>query len=357
MAETAAPRVTVVTATYNGERFLAQTLASIHSQTFRDFEYLVIDDASTDTSAAIVAAAASRDQRIRLITSPANLGPAGALNRALREARGEYIAVLDHDDLALPERLARQVAFLDANPQHVAVGAQVRVIDADDAVVNRQMFTTNPAVARWHLLFGAALLHSATMYRRTVFEALGGYSQLHWSLCDYDLLVRMADHGLLANLPDELACYRRSPSQVSVTNRTSQHGQMLLLQYAIQHRWLGRRPDLEAFANLFNWGHQHALAVEAQATAAMREYEEIYNCYVDAMPLTEAEHDAVTRACARRWLIMAHTIYATLRPTGRSCWHNACRLDPELAQPGVSLAVLRRIRRTRTQGAEVRRQQ
>jgi glycosyltransferase involved in cell wall biosynthesis len=113
------------------------------------------------------------------VTNPVQLGPAGALNRALAVAQGDYVAVLDHDDLALPERLARQVAFLDAQPEVGAVGAKVRFIDEAGATIRAQSYPTDPAVARWQVLFGASLLHSASMYRRSLLQQLGGYSTKH----------------------------------------------------------------------------------------------------------------------------------------------------------------------------------
>jgi glycosyltransferase involved in cell wall biosynthesis len=129
MSDTSFPRVSVVTATYNGARFLPAAIESILAQSYTDFEYVIVDDASTDASAAIATDYAAQDNRVRLVTNPVRLGPPGALNRALAAVQGDYVAVLDHDDLALPERLARQVAFLDAQPAVGAVGAKVRFID------------------------------------------------------------------------------------------------------------------------------------------------------------------------------------------------------------------------------------
>ncbi len=214
MVDPTSPRVSVVTATHNGARFLAAAIQSILGQSYSDFEYVIVDDVSTDASAAILAGFAAHDSRVRVVTNSVQLGPAGALNRALAAAQGSYVAVLDHDDLALPERLARQVAFLDAHPEVGAVGAQARIIDEGSATINHQAYPTHPAVVRWQLLFGASLLHSASMYRRVLVQQLGGYSEDHPYLCDYELLGRMAEISQITNLPEELACYRRSQTQV-----------------------------------------------------------------------------------------------------------------------------------------------
>jgi hypothetical protein len=341
MADAPAPRVSVLTAACNGARFLPAAIASILEQRYPDFEYVIVDDASTDASAALIAGFAARDLRIRPLFNPAQLGPAAALNRALAAAQGDYVAVLDHDDLALPERLARQVAFLDAHPEVGAVGAQVRVLDAEGAPIQLQFYSTHPAAARWQLLFGASLLHSASMYRRTLLQQLGGYSVEHPYLCDYELLGRLAEISQIANLPDTLACYRRSATQVSATHRTPQYGQMLLLQYALQQRWLGLRPDLATFAALRRWRFGTPPSSVAQATAAIAQLEALYDRYCAVTPLTADAYAAVAQACARRWLELAHYAYGSQRAASRICWHHVCQLDPELLRRPETLTWLR----------------
>ncbi len=350
MADESSPRVSVVTATYNGARFLSPAIASILAQSYPDFEYVIVDDASTDASPAILAGFAAQDSRIRPVTNPAQLGPAGALNRALAAARGDFVAVLDHDDLALPERLARQVAFLDAHPEVGAVGAQVRLIDEAGATIRSQSYPTDPAVARWQVLFGASLLHSASLYRRSLLQQLGGYSLKHAYLCDYELLARLAEITEIANLPDTLACYRRSTTQVSATQRTPQDGQMLLLQYAIQQRWLALRPDLATFFALRRWGFGAPPASAAQATAAIAQLESLYDRYCAVTLLTADARAAVAQSCARQWLRLAHHAYTTQRAASRACWRNACRLDPQMLRRPETLAWLRRhpLRRQQT---------
>ncbi len=350
MVDVVSPRVTVITATHNGERFLAPAIASILAQSFANFSYVIVDDASIDATAQIIARYAAQDARILAVANATQLGPAGALNRAQAFAQGEYVAVLDHDDLALPERLAQQVAFLDAHPEVGAVGAQVRLIDEAGTEIKQQSFATHPAVVRWQVLFGASLLHSASLYRRSLLRQLGGYSEAHPYLCDYDLLARLAVVSQITNLPDTLACYRRSATQVSATQRTPQNGQMLLLQYAIQQRWLGLRPDLATFAALRRWGHGTPPGSAAQADAAIVQLETLYERYCSVTPLTADEHAAVSQACARYWLALAHHAYTTQRAASRICWRKASRLDPHVLQRPEVRAWLRRhpLRRQKT---------
>ena len=119
---TPSPRVTVLMAVYNGERFLAEAVASILDQTFRDFEFLIVNDGSTDRSREIILSFG--DPRIRLVDNPENIGLTRSLNRGLELAKGGLIARQDADDISLPERLEREIGFLDGNPKAAIVGSQ-----------------------------------------------------------------------------------------------------------------------------------------------------------------------------------------------------------------------------------------
>jgi glycosyltransferase involved in cell wall biosynthesis len=334
----------VLTATFNGERFLAEAVESVLTQSFADFEYVIVDDASIGAAPALLAAFAAREPRVRLVCNAANLGPAGALNAGLAQARGDYLAILDHDDLALPERLARQVAFLDATPRAVAVGAQVRGVDEQGAlapgVAMRRGADTD--TLRWRLVFGASLLHSASMYRLAAVRQAGGYSTGHPSLCDYDLLVRLAEFGELANLDETLCGYRRSAGQYSALNRLRQQGQMLLLQYALLQRWLGLRVDLQVWRVLRAWLYGAPPPDEHAARAAMACLETVVARYLERQ--APARPEAVTRDAAGRWLRLAHHAYRVWPAASRDCWREALRLDPDLPKRPETREIVRRRR-------------
>jgi len=138
------PTVSVVMPVYNGERFLAAALASICGQTYRDFEFLVIDDGSTDTTPLILADAARRDSRIRIITQPANAGVVAARNAGLQQAQGRFIAVMDSDDVAVPERLARQASHFEAHPDVAVLGGAVQLIDQDSVAGRIKAYPLEP---------------------------------------------------------------------------------------------------------------------------------------------------------------------------------------------------------------------
>jgi glycosyltransferase involved in cell wall biosynthesis len=204
-----APAVTVLMTVYNAGRYLAGSVESILSQTFRDFEFLIIDDGSTDDSAAILRRFAAADARVRLVSRP-NTGIVGALNEGLGLARAGLIARMDADDLAMPERLERQVAYLRAHQECVAVGSRVLAVDpAGDPLCDWTCEESHEEIES--LLLdegrGAGIIHPAVMFRRDAAAGVGNYRDR--AAEDKDLFLRLAEVGRLANLPEVLLHYRQ----------------------------------------------------------------------------------------------------------------------------------------------------
>ncbi|MEB2342845.1 MAG: glycosyltransferase family 2 protein [Flavobacteriia bacterium] len=200
------PRVSVVLTLYNKGPFVAEAVRSILAQTFADFELLVVDDASTDEGPAEVAAIA--DPRVRFLPSAVNTGRPAAANRGIAAARGEFIAFLDADDLMYPERLAKQVAFLDAHPQVAIVGTCVRELRDEDQIV---CWPTTHEEGMARIILGDAYLHPASMVRRTLFADPGVRFDENWRIpgMDYLFQVAVCRRAVFANLPEVLGCYRR----------------------------------------------------------------------------------------------------------------------------------------------------
>ncbi len=137
VARDAAPVVSVLMPTYNGERFLRPAIESILNQTFRDFELIVIDDGSRDQTAEILREFAARDNRILVLTNERNLGIAAATNRGLAAARGEFVALQDHDDISLPHRIQTELEFLHSHPEIALVGSAATLIDENGVAYDR----------------------------------------------------------------------------------------------------------------------------------------------------------------------------------------------------------------------------
>lgn len=220
VADQATPRVTVLMAVFNGSRHLRQAIDSVLAQTHRDFELLIVDDASTDDTREIVRSYA--DPRLRLVCLPVNQGLPSALNQGVPLARGAYVARLDHDDVALPGRLARQVALLDRCPEVVVVGSWVRTIDVAGRPRGEHRYPLRPTLTRLlfqHALLRPCLAHPATMVRTAALRAVGGYDERYAIAQDYDLWLRLAGLGRLRNLPEALTLYREHHRSLSKRRR------------------------------------------------------------------------------------------------------------------------------------------
>ncbi len=209
------PVVTIAIPIYNGERHLQDAISSVLAQEFSDLELLLIDDGSTDSSLDI--ARDIRDRRVRILENATNRGIPWTQNRALLEAQGHYFGILDQDDIALPQRLARQVAFLDRHPDIAAVGASYRTIGKTKSARGQVKTPPNtPEEIKASLLFYSAM-HQPVVTGRTQILRTYGYREELPIGSDYDLWSRLARDHALANLPDVLALYRQGGSQTSKT--------------------------------------------------------------------------------------------------------------------------------------------
>lgn len=215
----AEPTVSVLLPVYNDEPFLRAALDSVLTQTWTDFELIAVDDGSTDGSSEILAEAARRDPRVRVQHRP-NGGIISALNDAIGVARGRYLARMDGDDLSEPTRFARQVEFLDAHPEVVAVGATYRLLGTmtGDVVMPR-----SASQCRDRLLIATPVAHGAAMIRRDSLQDNNiRYRPEFRHAEDFRLFSELAAVGELANLPDVLYRVRVHPAQISSTAEVQQ---------------------------------------------------------------------------------------------------------------------------------------
>jgi glycosyltransferase involved in cell wall biosynthesis len=192
---------------YNGEQYLRSAIDSVLSQSFRDFELLALDDGSTDSTPDILVEYARHDLRVRVLRHE-NRGVGYTLNRGIHEARGSLIAELGADDIALPGRIEKQVAFLNANPDYVFVGGQLRIIDSHDKSIGLRKYPIGDEELRARMLLYNPFGSPSLMYRRGDAIAVGGYTSRFGTSEDYDLLFRLAKRGKIANLPQPLTAYR-----------------------------------------------------------------------------------------------------------------------------------------------------
>lgn len=218
------PKVTVLMAVYNGEKYVRQSVDSVLAQTLLDFEFLLIDDGSTDTTPQLLRDYALSDHRIKLI-SGANKGLTKCLNEGLQLARAPYVARMDSDDICLPDRLQKQRDFLDARPDILLVGSQVELMDPQGAPIGPKtaLVLDADAIDSALLVKGWPVVHPSVMMRRDAVLQIGGYCEKYVTNQDHDLFLRLAEIGPLANLPDVLLRYRQHFESISLA-RTKQQG-------------------------------------------------------------------------------------------------------------------------------------
>lgn len=208
------PAISVIMAAYNGAALIGETIATLREQTRGDWELIVVDDKSTDDTLEVLARI--RDPRIRVIASEVNEGPVCARNRAFAEARGRYIAALDQDDLCMPDRFARQAAYLDAHPEAVLVASAALLME--DGVPARwpNERHLSPAMIDWLLLTQNPLVWSTSMFRADAARALTPFTRPELRYAeDFDLYHRIRRFGALARIDTPLLAYRCHPGGAS----------------------------------------------------------------------------------------------------------------------------------------------
>ena len=213
------PVVSVIMAAYKGVGLVGETIASVLAQTFTDFELVIVDDCSPDNTLDILRN--FDDSRIRVIGSPVNQGPVKTRNMAMAEARGRYIAGLDQDDICLPYRLERQVAYLDAHPEVVLVAAAADLLEEGRIRPGYFRNETSPEFIRWQLHLQNMLVWSTVMMRADVARRLDPITRPEVLFAeDFDLYHRISAFGTIARIDEPLLLYRIHPGGVSKTYQT-----------------------------------------------------------------------------------------------------------------------------------------
>lgn len=210
------PAITVIMSVFNGVPYLTEAVDSILGQTFRDFEFIIIDDGSVDGTREILRS--YRDSRIRLVFNENNMGLTRSLNKGLSLSRGEFIARLDADDISCPDRLEKQFRFMRDNPDVAVLGTQAYYIDGHGRPI-RYFAPGHPCsapAARYSLMFVTPVSHTTVMYRRDiVHDCFGGYDPAYEVGQDADLWCRLGKDYSIRNLPEALVAVRIRPMTVS----------------------------------------------------------------------------------------------------------------------------------------------
>ncbi len=234
------PKVSVIMSVYNSEKYLEEAINSVLNQTFQDFELIVIDDGSTDNSRRILESY-RRHSKIKMLINKHNEGVAAARNKALKISKGKYIAVIDADDIALPQRLEKEVRYLDKHPEIGLVGSFYYVIDENGKILKLITVPTTNEEIQEILIKHNCFAHSSIMFRRECLDTVGGYREAFQYALDYDFILRISEKYKVAIIPEPLCAWRINPNSISVTRKICQDKYaQLAREFAIERRTQGK---------------------------------------------------------------------------------------------------------------------
>ena len=309
------PAVSVIMPVYNGERYLAEAIDSILAQTFADFELLIVDDGSQDSSLQIIRDYASLDDRIQVIPSECNLGPADARNLGIQRAIGDYITTMDCDDISLPQRLQMQVDFLESNAEVGAVGTGGQAMNED---LKELLFELNVPEKHCQIVLAkfvhVGFIYATIMTRCAIMRAIGGYQPVRRSGEERLLYWRMLWEARtrFANIPENLYTYRRHEQSLSANRDAKLQAEADEVLTMMLRRLWGEAPQatLSRFRRMamgqeLNWRERRAAMrdmtrlIEAIASAGLVEADET-PCLRDAI------NQRLEQASPRRWQQFMH---------------------------------------------------
>ena len=281
------PTVSAILPVYNGAKYLRESVKSILQQTFTDFELIAVDDGSTDNSLRILNDLARSDNRMRIISRP-NTGVSGAANDGIAIARGQFLARMDADDIAMPMRFEKQVAYLRAHPEVVLLGTRVLLIDPYGSPLHEGDQQLEHEAIEKEMLNGVgwAVAQPTSMIPAAAFKAVGSYRADRVPSEDLDLFLRLAEIGRVANLPEVLLHYRQHPQSANHTRFEEQNAlKRAILTEAHARRgialpadWIPPRRSvlpLDEEINLWGWralksGHVSAARKHAMKLVRMK---------------------------------------------------------------------------------------
>lgn len=209
------PLVSVLMPAYNAEKYIGEAIESILNQTFKDFEFIIIDDASTDGTWEVIQRYAKKDRRIISLQNDSNKKICKTLNRGIKMAKGKYIVRMDADDWSFPDRIQKQVDFMEKNTRHTISGGSMLITDENLHPYALRTYPSSDSLLRRKIMRYSPFSHPAVIYRTDLAKKIGGYHMLYAE--DIELYLNLGKYGLFGNLPDTLIKYREIPTSMTNT--------------------------------------------------------------------------------------------------------------------------------------------
>jgi glycosyltransferase involved in cell wall biosynthesis len=333
------PTVSVVMPAFNAAEFLDEAISSILEQTFRDFEFLIIDDGSTDSTASILAKYGKADSRLRVFRQ-SNEGMISALNRGCRLARGRYIARMDADDVSLPHRIERQVDYMEKNPRVGIVGTWTTQIERDGSVRGNWCPSPLPKFLRWKHFFGGCVHHPSVLIRRDVLEKIDFYRPDAVHVEDLDLWLRASAITEFGNVPEVLLKYRVWDESVSQRRQLKSREIHMKLMASFIGEFLGVDPPFKAITGL---KAQKCESLQ-QVLLAAKLLESLYRNFVERNPVNTEERRDISMDAAKRMTRLAFQALQFKSVKFLSLSMRALQLNYGLLQPSLIIRNLKQDR-------------
>ena len=325
---TVTPLVSIVMPVYNSEAYLRLAVESILNQTFSYFEFIIIDDGSTDRTAAILDG--YTDPRIICLYNQEYRGLVHSLNRGIDAARGKYIARMDADDISLPRRLERQVHYMEAYPSIGLLGTWIEDLDENGNLIGVWGAPTTPALIKWSLLFGNCLAHPSVVMRRSMIQRVGSYNAEALYAEDYDLWSRMSFETEIANLPEVLVRHRVHSGSISLRYSERQERTVVQVARSAISRVLGEDISMDQVVYLRRAVRGLPLYATDQIRSVALLIQQLYQSYNAQFSSSASERRQVSMDAAEKMLNLFLRNFARWPKESLATFFRAVILDPRV---------------------------
>jgi len=300
MLKASGPRISIVMPVYNAEKFLEQAITSILTQTLSNFEFIIIDDASTDSSSKIILKIREYDPRILILRNEHNMGTSVSLNKGIARARGEYIARMDADDISFPERLEMQTEFLDKHRDIGVLGTAAQIIDEDKKRGVVYHMPCEHHLIAWEMLFRCPFIHPSIMMRRSLVEQAGGYNEKISAAQDFDLWERLRFSTRFANLEEVYILLRKHRNSISNLQSDKQLSCTFYTLQKMMEEELKTSVSLKHVKQIRRFLSLPGKSSDNDAVVAARYIYQLYRSYTKRTSLSFEEKGAVHRSALQK---------------------------------------------------------
>ena len=321
------PEISVIMPVYNGEIFIRDAIESILNQTYRNFEFIIINDGSFDKTQEIIES--YPDSRIICLENKKNIGVANSRNRGLSIARGSYIAIMDADDISIPDRFSKQLVFLKGHPEVGVCGGGMKVIDRDGRKIKTRTPPTLHQVIHWALMFNCCIAQPTVMCKKAIIQDIGGYNSEFIPADDYDLWTRIIGHHKIANLSEFLLEYRMHGKNISKIYHEEIVSNSFKCSTQLIRATLGNQFNTELQSFFKKWSYGQQMSVE-EIVRMEKFIERLSTVYQEIFPLNTKEKKELFHYQGFLLLDLAFHIKNVSRLKAFEYVLKAIRLDPSL---------------------------